>query len=371
MIIERPYVMPYAYTVNADVQKKRSVASETFVNTGYVEGTVKEVSLSDAPVVLSWTVGMGSGAVDHEVRHFDGRFYIAAFRTHDVFPAKYEHGTFPKTDLPARPGQKSHSAAKLCLLSHARFKDPVSIEENRVLQRVLSDGFFIPAVDSEKVVKVNGTSEPDRRAAAVALLADALIVNRDLWIRIEEPRFLLRRAEIFANGGGYKPMADIYFGPTDCHARLIPQAGKLIGSPDLSRFFRVDDLASFDDALAGADLERDFRGFKVHDPSVFTTDWSLNARVRLVDFAVSGLASGIGAQAGSVIAAWVDARDAASRFRDTGDRSVIDDVVETGLPILASGFEGAEDVVAELVGGFAVVSPTPQVATLSDRGLRL
>lgn len=366
MILERPYVMPYAYTVKADVQKKRSVASETFVATGYVEGTVKEVSLSDAPVVLSWTVGTGTSAVNHEVRYFDGNFYLAAFRTHDVFPAKYEHGTFPKTDLPTKPGQKSHSAAKLCLLSHARFKDPVSIEENRALQAVLSDGFFIPAVDSEKVVKVNETSEPDRRAAASALLADALIVKRDLWIRIEEPRFLLRRAEIFDNAGGYKPMADIYFGPTDCHARLIPQSGKLVGSPDLSRFFGVDDLASFDEALAEAELERDFRGFEVHDPSVFTADWDLNARVRLIDFAVEGLASGIGTQSASVIASWADARAAADHFRETGDRTGIDDAVGTSLPLLASQFEGApvpaaryrpnKDVITELGEGLALVN---------------
>jgi hypothetical protein len=372
MIIERSYVMPYAYTVRADVQKKRSVASETFVTTGYVEGIVKEVSLSDAPVVLSWTVGRGSSAVNHEVRHFDGKFYLPAFRTHDVFPAKYEHGIFPKTDLPAKRGQKSHSQAKLCMLSNARFKEPVSTDENRALQAVLSDGFFIPSVDTDKVVRVCATSESDRKAAASALLDDALIVKRDLWIRIEEPRFLLRRAETLENGSGYKAMADIYFGPTDYSEFLIPASDKLVGSPDLSRFFALDDLDDFDEALEETELERDFRDLRIHDPSVFTINWELNARLRLVDFAVRELACNIGAQSVAVITAWSDTRYAADHYRETGDRTLIDNAIQTSLPILASDFEGSpvamisryrmvKDVVAELKDGLELINTKTHV----------
>ncbi|MDW9481806.1 hypothetical protein GOB57_24465 [Sinorhizobium meliloti] len=356
MILDRPYVMPYAYKANVDIQRKRSVVATEFVATGHVEGIVKEVSLADAPVVLSWTVGRGSDAVNHEIRHFDGAFYIAAFRTHDVFPAKYEHGVFSKTDLPSKPGQKSFSAAKLCTLSQARFKTPMSHEETGALNRVLSEGFFIPAVDTSKVVGVHKTNEADRRAAAKALLDDALVVRRDLWIRIGEPRFIIRRAEQI-NGGGYSPFADIYFGPFDCNALLVPNSGKFVGSPMLTNFNSVNDLQAFDDAIAEAGLARDFRDLKVHDPSVFTTDWDLNARARLVDFAVARLAPGIGAQSIATVTAWADARDAAARFRATGDRIAIDDAVATSLPILTSTYNSAKpDVLAEIEDGMSVLT---------------
>ncbi|MNL44048.1 hypothetical protein D3C87_1665920 [compost metagenome] len=134
----------------------------------------------------------------------------------------------------------------------------------------------------------------------------------------------------------------------------------------------MDDLASFDEALAEAELERDFRDLEVHDPSVFTTDWGLNARVRLIDFAVHGLASDIGTQSVPVISAWSDARAAADHFRQTGDRTAIDDAVRTSLPLLASEFEGApvsmisryrlnKDVIAELGEGLALVSAATHV----------
>ena len=356
MIIDRHYVMPYAYSVAADIQRKRSVAATEFVDIGHVEGIVKEISLTDAPVVLSWTVGRGSDAVNHEVRHFDGAFYIAAFRTHGVFPVKYEHGVFQKTDLPSKPGQKSFSAAKLCTLSQDRFKTPMSHEETAALNRVLSDGFFIPAIDTEKVVTVHKTNEADRRAAAKALLDDALIVRRDLWIRIDEPRFILRRFEQI-DGGGYNPFAEIYFGPSDCNARLVPNSGKFVGSPVLTSFYSVNDLQAFDEAVTEAGLSRDFRDLKVHDPSAFTTDWDLNDRARLVDFAVARLAPEIGTQSINTIAAWSDARDAADRFWETGDRTVIDEAVSTCLPILASTYNSARlEVIAEIEDGILMLT---------------
>lgn len=356
MILDRPYVMAYAYKVNADIQRKRSVVATEFVATGHVEGVVREISLTDAPVVLSWTVGRGSSAVDHEVRHFDGGFYLAAFRTHDVFPAKYEHGVFPKTDLPSKSGQRSFNPGKLCTLSQARFKSPMSPEETTALNRVLSDGFFIPSVGSEQILKVHKTNEADRRAAAKALLDDALVVRRDLWIRIGEPRFILRRAEEI-NGGGYSPFADIYFGPSDCNALLVPNSGKFVGSPMLTNFYSVNDLYAFGDAITEAGLERDFRDLKVHDPSVFTTDWDLNARVRLVDFAVVGLAPEIGTQSIAAITAWADARDAVSRFREAGDRTLIDEAVAASLPILISTYNSARpDVIAEIEDGMSMLT---------------
>lgn len=357
MILDRPYVMPYAYKVSADIQRKRSVVATDFVDIGHAEGIVKEISLTDAPVVLSWTVGRGSDAVNHEIRRFDGAFYIAAFRTHGVFPEKYEHGVFPKTDLPSKRGQKSFNAAKLCTLSQARFNSQMSHEETSALNRVLSEGFFIPAIDTDKVVKVHRTNEADRRAAAKALLDDALVVRRDLWIRIGEPRFILRRIEQI-DGGGYNPFAEIYFGPSDCNTRLVPNSGKFVGSPVLTSFYSVNDLQAFDEAVTEAGLARDFRDLKVHDPSAFTTDWDLNARARLVDFAVARLGPEIGTQSINTIAAWADARDAADRFRETGDRTFIDDAVANSLPILASTSDTAlpDVVVAEIEDGISMLT---------------
>jgi hypothetical protein len=356
MILERPYIMPYAYKVEADVQRKRSVVATEFVATGRVEGIVKEISLPDAPVVLSWTVGRGRDAVNHEVRHFEGAFYIAAFRCHEVFPAKYEHGVFPKSDLPSRPGQRSFSTAKLCTLSQARSASLPTPEETTALNRVLADGYFIPAIDPEKVVSVRKTNEADRRAAAKAVLDDALVVRRDLWVRIGEPRFILRRTELI-NGGEYPPFADIYFGTSKCQDMLVPGSLKPVGSPKLTSFYSANDFQTFDDALEVEGLSRDFRDLKVHDSSVFTTDWDLNARERLVDFAVTRLAPQIGMQSVTTITAWTDAREAAIRFKESGERSLIDAAVATTLPILTSTFQGAApEVIDEIEDGISMVS---------------
>ncbi|MBY3432787.1 hypothetical protein HFN89_01175 [Rhizobium laguerreae] len=349
MILERPYAMPYAYLVTAEVRRKRSIARRSFAMTGHVEAMVKEVSASDAPVVLSWNVNDRSSQMRHEVRFFDGSFYVPAMAMHDVFPVKYVNEIFGKKDLPSAPGVRSSMHAKLTNLSKARFDTPGSQDESIALQRVLREGFFIPAVLDSDVERVVESSEEDRRAAAAKLLEDVLVVRRDLWIRVSEPRFLLRRPEPTGDGDNYKPSADIYFGPTGAGDPLYPTATRLIGGPLLSKFYSPTDLVAFDDDAASEGVDYDFKNIVVHDPSVFTIDWDLNARARLVDFAVRSLAPEIGNQSASTAIAFLDARDAVIRFHETGERSVIDEAVETHLPMLVASFEGKADTISEVL----------------------
>jgi hypothetical protein len=355
MIIERPYAMPYAYLVTADVRRKRSTATQTFAKTGHVEGIVKEVSLSDAPVVLSWRVGNYEG-MEHEVRFFDGKFYMPAMAAHDTFPAKYINEVFGKKDLPSAQGAKSSMHAKLTSLSQARFGKPVTNEESTALVRVLKDGFFIPAVLDSAVEQIVASSEEDRHAAAAKLLDDALIVKRDLWIKVEEPRLFLRRAEQIPGAGlgdNYKPFADIYFGPSGADDYIFPNAKKRVGGPRLTKFYSPTGLVAFDDDAAAEEVSYDFRNLVVHDPSVFTTDWDLNARARLVDFAVGTLAPEMGVQGRSTFTSFLEARDAGIRFRETGDRSGIDEAISVHLPLIVESFEGNDAEIAEIIESLA------------------
>lgn len=367
MILERPYVMPYAYLVDAVVRRKRSTIGQKFARTGHVEGIVKEVSLTDAPVVLSWSVNAHSDALRHEVRLFDGKFYLPAMSVHDSFPANYQSEVFGKGDLPNRVGMKTSMSVKLHTLSQARLGTPLAIEEARALGTVLKEGFFIPAVLESQVESIVASSEGDRRSAATKLLQDCLVVKRDLWIRIEEPRFMLRREDPIPGGGSetFNPFAEVYFGPSDVNDCIFPQARRYVGSPWLTTFFSPTELPAFAEEAASRNVNYSFRNVVVHDPSVFTSDWDLNARVRLVDFAVSSLAPEMGTQSRSVFAAFLEARDAGARFRETGDRSLIDEALTTHVPLLADEFEGSKDeVISEIIESLAELE---QAKTPSER----
>ncbi|MCS4088511.1 hypothetical protein [Rhizobium sp. BK176] len=374
MILERPYVMPYAYLVDAVVRRKRSTIGQKFARTGHVEGMVKEVSLVDAPVVLSWSVNAGPDALRHEVRFFDGKFYLPAMSAHDSFPANYRSEVFEKGDLPNRAGMKTSMSVKLHTLSQARLGTPLAIEEARALGTVLKEGFFIPAVLESQVESIVASTEEDRRSAATKLLQDCLVVKRDLWIRIEEPRFMLRREDPIPGGEGetFNPFAEVYFGPSDVSDCIFPLARRHVGSPWLTTFFSPTELQAFAEEAASRNVVYAFRNVVVHDPSVFTSDWDLNARVRLVDFAVSSMAPEMGTQSRSVFAAFLEARDAGIRFRETGDRSLIDEALTTHVPLLAEEFEGKKDeVISEIIESLSQLGSEKAPSTSASQGLSL
>jgi hypothetical protein len=372
MIIERPYVMPYAYLVDAVVRRKRSTVGLKFARTGYAEGVVKEVSLSDAPVVLSWSVSARPDAVRHEVRMFDGKFYLPAMAIHDSFPAKYQHEVFGKGDLPSRPGMKSAMPVKLHHLTQGRLGTPFTIEEARALATVLKEGLFIPAVLDSDVEYVVDSSEDDRRSAAAKVLQDCLVVKRDLWVRVDEPRFMLRRDDPIPGGGGetFKPFADIYFGGSEVDDCIYTQAKRIVGSPWLTTFFSPTELDAFSEEAASREVEYDFRNLVVHDPSAFTTDWDLNARVRLVEFTVSALAPEMGTQSREVVIAFLEARDAVIRFRENADRSVIDEALAIHLPFLADTFDGDKDEeISEIIVSLANLEQSKVPSAAANKGL--
>jgi hypothetical protein len=349
MILERLYVMPYAYTVRAEIQRKKSVAVKDYVTTGHVEQIVREVSLSDAPVVMSWIVGSGLNAFSHEIRSFDGSLYIAALAAHEGFATKNPYAPFSKADLPDMKGVRTERFRKLTMLMQARMKDWIDHDECAALESIFRKGYFIPSVDKAQIKSQISSNQADRRAGAKALLDDALVITRDLWIRVSEPRLVFRQVELAENGAYYTDIADIYFGRSEASETLVWGSPYSIETPAMTKFFAVTELEAFKAVCSKVGMVAEFNQLQIHDETVFTTDWEFNARVRTIDFAVRSLEPQVGLQPVTAIAAWSDARDALASFSETGDRSAIDDAVEYVMPTLLSSFEAMDERVRKQI----------------------
>jgi hypothetical protein len=140
----------------------------------------------------------------------------------------------------------------------------------------------------------------------------------------------------------------------------------------LTTFYTPTELAAFVEAVSKAGAAYDFSDLVVHDPSAFTTDWDLNARVRLVESALRTVAPELGTQSLAVVTAFMEARDAVFDFAKTGNRARLDDTLETHLHSLASEFVGRKDEeIAEILVSLAELGSPQASSVAAYNGLRL
>ena len=365
MIILSEALMPYPYTVDAMVTRPRSVVRKKFVDVGFVESTIREISFSDAPVVLTYT--MEPGGISHAVRYFDGSFYVPLASNSSGFARNNQYGHVPKSALPSRGKRGWNAETMLYMLQLERNSEVFPDKESAALTRALSEGMFFPDVRAADVAEVLSSNEAGRRQAARHVLESLLVIKRDVWLKVGEPRFIVHK-----DPHRDRQIAALYNGPTGIGSSARTFSFLPIGPPSRTRFFSVFELEEFA-KVAGSRgaAPQEFREFEVHDASVFTTDWRLVEAELLVSHAVEAFGAEMGSQSAGTVSSWLEVRDRLAAWRATGDRGLLDTALEIHLPALVSDFDGAAtSAIDEIAEGLSVVGAyvSPSADSLSSAG---
>ncbi len=339
MIVETTFSMPYVFKVDADVRVKRSVKRLEYIDSGSVDGIVKEVSNSDAPIVLSYILHPGIG---HEIRYFDGGFYAMAGSCNRGFSARYACAEFPKSRIPSPKKLASSRGGVIATLQIDRNPD-MTMDEKAALGTLLRTGTFITPVLDCNVVNVHRSSKAIAEAVARDVLDSMLVVKRSLWIKIEEPRLVLHLWSRSNDRVGSPDIPAVYSGKK-IDGELRPYDFEL-GSPIRTRFYSMLDVEAFEaDAAEFRDVNRVFgygiSNISVNDPTVFKTDWRVNGKERQVRHAIRAFSTDIGYQSIQTVDAWVTTRDLLSKYETHGDEALLDEAMRTAIPFLVSSYDG-------------------------------
>lgn len=347
MIVETTFAMPYAFSVRAEVKKGRTTKTRNFADVGVVEAAVKEVSDKDAPVVLSWIASpffaeipeVDPQAVPHEIRYFNGSFYVPPLSLSFGYLNNYHCKNFPKGDLPIGLFYRSNFGGRLITLTIERSECGYNASELAALSTVFRSGAFSPSIGHEVIVERQILNQHLQRAAALKVLSDALIIDGDIWMRVEEPRFMLRRLR----NGGYH--AEVHVGQASYRAGLTNEPHNVVGSPHSTRFFSINDRDGFEAGMADwgvtyRDVNRSIGRMKIHEPTLFVTDWEANGMERLAEHAVTCFGPHIGDQCDDTVRTWLDVRDALHVYRGHADRGALETAISVSIPRLLAGFDG-------------------------------
>jgi hypothetical protein len=344
VIIEGVYHMPYAYTVDAVVQRPRSLGRISFVRIGKVEKVITEVSPSDAPVVA--TLDYGRYGTEHEIRYFNGAFYAHARSADGVYPKPSGYSIIPSSGLLSPRRKSVKEGPPFALMQIDKTGIGMTNDEISALGSFTRNGFFIEAVLDERIVEIVGSNEVTRRASAQAVVEDLLIVKQDVWARIEEPG-LIFRTPLTAH-----PHVAVCYGRPG-----VPDVDAFVGSPDKTLFYALTDRASLEDYIRECGegfLETlnlgDLPNVRIHDPTVFTKDWVAAEDRQLMSFAVGAYIDQLGAQSLEFVSAWVSAREAISAFDNNGNHDDLQEAMASCLPVLVDDYSGEPTQDTRVVG---------------------
>ena len=364
MIIRSQVRMPYPFTFEAVVSKPRSTTRRKITDIGFVEGHVTEVSFSDAPVVLTYSEE-GRGYVPRAVRHFDGAFYVPLASAAAGFPLPHETGHVCKTSLPLS-GRKAGNGEALFRPHLERSERGFTEDERQALIGVLATGEHHPDYSRGQIVEVLSSNEEKAVKAARRFIDDLLVVKRDVWLKVDEPRFVVNRVP-----DSRARLAKIYLGPTGTGGLTVRPGHMQIGPPSRTRSVSLLDMDRFHDVAAtmGAEAQR-FGEFAIHDPSVFTTDWALVEAELLVDHALAAYASEMGTQSLRTVTAWAGLRDSLSEYRSTGSEEFLSDALGTHLSDIVGSFEGTiTPRMQEIIDSIPLLHPSDRLHDGPDNGM--
>nr|WP_250808489.1 hypothetical protein [Neorhizobium tomejilense] len=331
---------PYIYSAEVVVGKKRNPQPLFYVDT--VATDMAEVTSAQAPVVISWQ-GQLNADRDRHARYFEGNFYIPA-------SALYRDAAhFTANDIAVADRlSKSEQADALSAMNDYR----VGTDEWHAFLKAVTGRMSDrnQPSDIRELVK----SDQDIRRAKAEDIANSLIsVDGIVYRRIAEPVFVVSVIEAAApnvrvgvHTAGYN-----YGRPVD----LNGGDGHYVRDPANTKFFPLtQQTEAFEAARSfGLPLSSDIgEEVVLVYPDLFEFDREFEAAIRAVDFAVESLKPIIARFDKQTIECWLDIREALTEFRRTGNRTIIEGLVESEVPQLIECLGNLEPgVVAGLEAG--------------------
>jgi hypothetical protein len=312
--------LPFIYSAEAVVGRKKNSQALNYLGT--VEADIREITSAMAPVAVSWA-STNSANRHHEVRAFDGGFYVPA--------AKFQRDAknFPASTLSGLSRLNDETANGIALMLGYALGQPAWHDLSKFTGPSPKD---VPLTSDIKTL-VSSQEETDRAAAEE--VANGLVsIDGILYKRVEEPvvavsSHLLR--------GLPNVSVSVHTGVRRYGAPIDLDEGVLVSDPLNTRFFPLTEMGRALDAARDFGLPVDLKieGVpEVHIPVAFTFDAEFDAAARTAEYAFEGLKAGIARFDRRTIEAWVSIRERYWSYLATGDRSIIEDLASEALPEL-------------------------------------
>jgi hypothetical protein len=312
---------PFIYWAEAVVGRKRN--ADTLNYLGTVDADIPEITADMAPVAVSWA-STNSANRAHEVRIFDGGFYVPAAklqRDAERFPAAML-SDLSRMDEGASQGisvMLGHRLGEQAWHDLTKFTGPSARD--------------IPQPKDIKTLVSSG--EEKARAAAEELAAGLVSIDGILYWRVQEPVIAVSNHRW---RGTPAVSVSVHTGSRRFGASIDLDETVLVSDPLNTKFFSLSDIGR---ALDVADTYGNPVSVEIEGepdvliPAALSFDPEFDAATRAAEYAIEGLKAGIARFDNPTIECWVAIRERYWRYLATGDRTIIEDLASEALQHLS------------------------------------
>lgn len=314
---------PYIYSANVIVGKKRTAQDLFYVD--HVVADIPHTVSEQAPVVVEWQGGNDADR-DRHARFFEGNFYVPAAKLYRD-AAHFDEVAFAAPD---RISTIEHAHGLAALYGY-RIGTPEWHAVNEAVTGKVSSRNQVS--DIKELVK----SHQDAAMARASDIAHSLIsVDGVLYRRVQEPVFAVTvigaaqpnvRIAVHAEGCSYGTVIDLDHGDEPLR----------VGDPANTRFYPLTQQAEaieFANSF-GFPVSNDVVGeMRIGYPDLIQFDREFEAATRAAEFAVERLRPIIAKFDRQTIECWLRIREPMAVFKHTGDRAIVEELVETEVPTL-------------------------------------
>ena len=318
---------PFAFQVS--LMSPRWKHAREIVQIGFVDAVLPVVMKEDAPVAMSWTCSPGrqrqdTPAVESHVRLYNEAFYVPLARLPSSSGRIRDEA--PISDMPSRslriPVNLAQSLMNLFPFS-----------QNDPRMEAISDWYatnrHLTGMEDRDDLQVVFSSEEENRLIAEAIVSRFIVVQGEVYIRVEEPKLCLKIWDLPFREASLSVQFDPPF-YEDMSANLF--------SPSYTRLYRATDIdiANTEIAsLAARPCTRNVGDVEVFDETRMTFDRAHDISVR----AACNTLAMVGAllpDAGRQCAdAWYDLDDALKAYKSDGDKLALENAVVDSLGAMA------------------------------------
>ncbi|MCZ7862572.1 hypothetical protein O9X98_14450 [Agrobacterium salinitolerans] len=309
--------LPFIYWAEVVTGRKRN--ADTLNYLGTVAADIPEISADMAPVAVSWA-STNSANRAHEVRIFDGGFYVPAAKL------QRDAHRFPASMLSDISNMDEDAARGVSVMLGHKLAEPAWHDLAKYTGPKAKD---VPQTKDIKSLVSSG--EDKARAAAEEVAAGLVSIDGILFWRVQEPVIAVTN---HLWRGTPTVSVSVHTGARRFGAAIDLDEPILVSDPLNTKFFALSDMVkALDTANAfGNRVDLKIEGEpEVLIPAALSFDPEFDAATRTAEFAVEGLKSGIARFDRPTIECWVGIRERYNEYLATADRTIIEDLASEDL----------------------------------------
>jgi hypothetical protein len=328
--------MPFAYKVRATTSRWKN--PKDVVQVGFVAWDVPEIASRDAPLAIEWEHVVPAPQALNREETYRREVRVVGEEFYTPFGTTGNHANFAKKfDAAVLPRHRDNHYNRS--INHIFDLWPYADTDLRMkaLEEWFSYGVFCSELDNKNDVRIVLSEEEKERKLAEAICSRFLLIDGDVFIRVNEPKIAYTAWQLPHPGAG----VSMTFHPED----LGPSGERdPWDSPARHLIFRADDYHSLEKHSIAKRVRIDrneVRDLVVHMPQVLGFDASRELSYRTAAFALNAVEDGLGHVGRKATNAWYDVKDALARFREDQQANMLDEIISQAIPVILEGMRAA------------------------------